>query len=189
MRRANEPPQEVTVRRHPPERLIRAMARGEVAQAGCSCCCCCCLHSLGGLVGAALYSPSGDPPASPDKPKPTAGLADDELDRPVGPPTAPPRAPSIFWSTTAALAILGFVIPPVIWERSGPSLGLSALILGLPAFLLGGSVITALVIIAIPSLSGDAREWKRLGRITLGNIVGTLIGIGLMLLIGLACRR
>jgi hypothetical protein len=46
----------------------------------------------------------------------------------------------------------------------------------LPAVLLGGSAITAFVIAIIPPLRGEAREWKRLGWITLGIVAGALIG-------------
>ena len=36
---------------HPPERVRRS---GGVSACCCCCCCCCCLHTIGGLVGAAL---------------------------------------------------------------------------------------------------------------------------------------
>lgn len=36
---------------HPPERRRRGVT---LAAHGCCCCCCCCLHTLGGLIGAAV---------------------------------------------------------------------------------------------------------------------------------------
>ncbi len=39
------------LRAHPPERRRRGVT---LAAHGCCCCCCCCLHSLGGLIGAAV---------------------------------------------------------------------------------------------------------------------------------------
>jgi hypothetical protein len=39
------------IRAHPPERARRT---GGVSACCCCCCCCCCLHTIGGVVGAAL---------------------------------------------------------------------------------------------------------------------------------------
>lgn len=39
------------IRKLPPERRRRGTT---LAAHGCCCCCCCCLHSLGGLIGAAI---------------------------------------------------------------------------------------------------------------------------------------
>src|ERR1700744_2726665 len=85
MKRANESqPPLIVVRPHPPERLIRAMARGEITLAsGTGCCCCCCLHSLGGLAGAVIGSLSpANAPAPAGRVAPPAGLSDDDLARP-----------------------------------------------------------------------------------------------------------
>src|SRR5262245_37793029 len=37
---------------HPPERKRRPQS--VVVACGCCCCCCCCLHTLGGVIGAAV---------------------------------------------------------------------------------------------------------------------------------------
>ncbi len=47
------PQTDITLHAHPPE---RRRPRSVVAASGCCCCCCCCLHTLGGLVGAAVAS-------------------------------------------------------------------------------------------------------------------------------------
>jgi hypothetical protein len=187
MKRENAPqPPAVVVRRHPPERLIRAMARGEVAACCTTSSCCCCLHSLGSLLGAfaGTYYPA-DPPGPGGKKAPPDGLRDDELDRPAAaPPAKPgpgPLAARIFWGTTAALTVLTIVIPPLIWVDSGPAIGIGLLIFILPGVLLGGSAVTAFVIAISPHLRGGAREWKRLGWITLGIVAGAVIGVLLML--------
>ncbi len=39
------------IRAHPPERARRG---GGVSACCCCCCCCCCLHTIGGVIGAAL---------------------------------------------------------------------------------------------------------------------------------------
>jgi hypothetical protein len=190
MKRANEPhPPAIVVRRHPPERLVRALARGEVAEC-CGCgACCCCLHSLGSLAGAiaGTFNPE-DPPDPRVKKAPPIGLRDDEL---AGPAAAVPANPGpgprsvaaagVFWWSTAALAALLIVVQPLIWVDNGPAMRIGLVIVVLPAVLLGGAMVSALVIAGVSSLRGDIREWKRLGGITLGIVAGALIGVVLIL--------
>jgi hypothetical protein len=185
MKRADAPPPPaITVRRHPPERLIRALARGEVAACCTTSSCCCCLHSLGSLAGAVAGSfwPA-DRPSPGGKGAPPAGLVDDDLDGPaVATKAGPgPVAATIFWWSVAALTLLTIVIPPLISVESGPAIGIALLIFVLPGVLMGGSAVTFVVIAGTPALRGDIREWKRLGWITLGTLAGSLIGVLLML--------
>lgn len=190
MRRANQPPPPaIVVHRHPPERLVRALARGEVAACCTTSSCCCCLHSLGGLAGAIVgtYHPALPSEAGEEeKGIPPVGLRDDELDGPAPPaPARPgprPLAVPIYWCSATGLTFLTILGAPLISPQRGPNLGFGLLIFFGPVVLLGGSVIAALVIAGSPSLRGDVREWKRLGWITLGMVVGTLLGTGLMLL-------
>ncbi|HEX7896829.1 MAG TPA: hypothetical protein VF950_03665 [Planctomycetota bacterium] len=42
---------DMEIRVHPPERLRRSAG---VSACCCCCCCCCCLHTIGGVVGAAV---------------------------------------------------------------------------------------------------------------------------------------
>ncbi len=44
---------------HPPERRRRGVV---LAAHGCCCCCCCCLHTLGGLIGAAVEGSKASAP-------------------------------------------------------------------------------------------------------------------------------
>jgi hypothetical protein len=184
MKRVNPPHSPaVAVRRHPPERLVRALAQGGVATANCSCCCCCCLHSVGSLAGAVVgsYRPAGTSDRR-DKEAPPLGLLDDELDRLVAAAPARPRpvVTTIFRRSAIALTVLTLVVPPLISaERSaerGLTLGLELILFGCPVVLLGGAAVSAFVIAVRPSLRGDVGEWKRLGWITLGILVGALIG-------------
>jgi hypothetical protein len=176
------------LRPHPPERLVRALARGEVAAC---CCCCCCLHSLGSLAGAIFWSfDQDDSPDPRGKEAPPVGLRDDELDGPAAAAPARPRpgpvAATIFWWSTVALTVLTIVVPPLIRAENGRFLGIrfengrflgiGLLILFLPAVLLGGAAVSALVLAGTPSRCEDIREWKRLGGITLGIVVGALFG-------------
>jgi hypothetical protein len=189
MKRKNEPDlPAVVLKSHPPERLIRAMARGEVAACCCcgACCSCCCLHSLASLAGAVVgtYHPA-DRPGPGAKKAPPAGLRDDELDEPADAALAELRprlvVTPIFWRTAAALAVLTILVLPTAWAELNLPFGILMLILFLPGVLLCGSAISALVIAGHPTLRGDIREWKRLGWITLGIVAGALVGVLLML--------
>src|SRR6516162_9243133 len=50
------PNRPIVLTAHPPERRRR---RSMVTHCGCCCCCCCCLHTVGGLIGAAIGSAPG----------------------------------------------------------------------------------------------------------------------------------
>jgi hypothetical protein len=57
------PNQGIGVRTHPPER--RRSAPVTLNAGCCCCCCCCCLHTVGGLIGAAMGSSAGAPAPRP----------------------------------------------------------------------------------------------------------------------------
>jgi hypothetical protein len=77
------------------------------------------------------------------------------------------------------LTLLAIAVPSMtLGDRGGPWLLL--LIMGLPVVLLGGAVVAAFRIAVGPSSRGDIREWKRLGSIIVGVVVGGLIGGFLM---------
>lgn len=188
MKRADEAKRPaILLRSHPPERLLRSLARGEVAACCGCCCCCCCLHSLGGLAGAVAgtFYPADAPASQGRKEAPPAGLRDDELDRPVAVMPAGPRpvVTRIFWGASAALAVVTIVVPGVMQVEGGPAVGIALLIFGLPLLLLAGSVVAAMVVAGMADPTEKSREWKRLGWITLGTIVGTLIGVGMLWLL------
>lgn len=184
MKPANQSrPSATVVRPHPPERLVRALARGEVAASCGCCCCCCCLHSAGGLAGAFVGSfyPAGMRDVR-RKATPPVGLRDDELGGPTAAAPARPGllVPTIFWRSTAVLTLLG-IIALSLGGGQVLVLGVSMVVMGFPAVLLCSSVVSAIILAARPSVRRDTRRWKQLGWITLGTVVGTLIGGAVMM--------
>ncbi|MGP0062765.1 MAG: hypothetical protein ACLQGP_04065 [Isosphaeraceae bacterium] len=174
----------IILRAHPPERLVRSLARGHIAGA-CCCCCCCCLHSVGSLTGAAVgsfFPRTRTRPASGET-KPLDKPWDDELAGPTSVVPAAPRVGSMFW-----MATLGASIVMSWWAMAQPSTGgfketLLYLAIYMPALQLAGAVICLLIILSIPQLRRDARGWKKLGFITVGAIVGGLLGTLIMYMI------
>jgi hypothetical protein len=178
----------IAVRSHPPERLIRSLARGEVA--ACCCCCCCCLHSLGGLAGAiaGTFYPS-EAPAVVGK-LPSAKLRDDEIDGPWRPAPARSGAGRIYWmSTLGVSALLCLWVAAMVRETKdwlGASLFLLAIFL--PVIQLIGSLVALPIVWSQPDPSSDRAALKRLGRITLSAFVGAAIGMLLMVLLAVIGR-
>ncbi len=179
MKQADEThPLAVTLRPHPPERrLIRSLARGEIA-AHCSTCCCCCLHSVGSLAGAVAGS-FFPREADPSRAQPTAKFRDDEIDGPHGEPSDRSAVRSTYWMVTLGGSVLtlmyGFVRLP---DSIAGTLVMLAVFV--PAIQLAASVLCLLFLWAIPELRRDARAWRRLGWITLGTGVGSAIGVLIM---------
>jgi hypothetical protein len=128
-----------------------------------------------GAIAGTFYPTA--PRASRVKAAPPAGLRDDELGGRIlaVPAGAGSVVKAIYWLSTAALTVLAIA---VLAMSDAGGMGAEALlmILGLPLVLLGGSAVSAFAIACRPSLRGDAEAWKRLGRITLGILAGTLIG-------------
>ena len=172
----------ITLRPHSPERrLVRALARGEVA-ACCACCsCCCCLHSIGALAGAVTCFVYPREAADPGGKLPSAMLRDDELDGPMA--AAPDRlpVPLIYMWSTFGVMVVWMLVAIVRLGPNGIPAGLGILIFFLPLVLLGGSALCALALACAPRLREEARAWKRLAWITFGILGGTLIGVILML--------
>jgi hypothetical protein len=168
----------IVVRSHPPERLVRSLARGHIAGA-CCCCCCCCLHSVGSLSGAAVGSFFPRNREAPGVLKPLDKLRDDEFDAPARAVPAGPWVGSIYW-----MATLAAIVVTSLWAMTRPSAGVTGTLVILatfmPAVQLGGSVLCLLIIGGNPQLCQDARAWKRLGSVTLGTIIGCLLGILIM---------
>jgi hypothetical protein len=165
------------LRAHPPERRLRALARGEVAACCCTSSCCCCLHSVGSLAGAVIGSfYRRSMPALPGKEASSDGLRDDELGGPgAATPAGASAAPIYWWSTTAAMAIV-LLVSMARYGPEGFPFGLGVVIFFLPLVLLGGSALCALAIAAHPDLQRDVGALKRLGWITLGIVAGALLG-------------
>ena len=157
----------IMFRAHPPERLVRSLARGHIAGA-CCCCCCCCLHSVGSLVGGAIGSfYPRETPASRET-RPLAKLRDDELDGPPENDAARSPAKSLYWLVTLGGLVLASMLAMAV-NGSEDILWSLPVVLAvfLPAIQLGASLLCVLIIGSIPELRQDPRAWKRLGFITL----------------------
>jgi hypothetical protein len=168
---------EIVLTSHPPERDRRF--RRQPAQAGgccCCCCCCCCLHSVGGLLGAALgASMFARPDEVEDHEPPRPTLDEDDRDEPS--PRRTPREEgslsgvTVFWLATLVGCILC---------AAGSGEGILILALGLPAIEFG-AVILALLVVGFARLPDSGYQMRRVGGIALGAFLGTLIGILVML--------
>jgi hypothetical protein len=166
---------DIVVRAHAPERLVRTLAGGHIAGAGC-CCCCCCLHSVGSLTGAAIGSFYPRESPSPGDRRPSAKFQYDELDGP--PREVASRSPtnSIYWLVTLGMSVLAFMFSMAgRGEADIRSAGVD-LAVYIPAIQLGASLFCMLMFGGILELRRDSRVWKRLGFITLWSIVGCLLG-------------
>jgi hypothetical protein len=176
----------ITVRAHAPERLVRSLARGHIA-CGCCCCCCCCLHTIGSIAGAIVGSHY--PPSAPsEKAALAAKLRDDELDGIVYAAPVRPTVKPRYWLWTLVVAALVTVITVAIQGQSGFPIALGILVMAFPFVQLGASLLCALEIAIRPDLQ-RAGVWERLGWITLGEVIGGLLGFFVMYLPLVAGRR
>ncbi len=131
---------------HPPERRRRGTT---LAAHGCCCCCCCCLHTLGGLVGAAVEAAKV---SSPDG----------------------RRTVRTYWWTllgTTVLGIAGFSMK----ERGGLGVVLVLAALALPLAQLNASFLTLLFSTMMPldlrvlgRLTWKAFLWAFIGAAIMG---------------------
>ena len=155
-----------TIERHPPERREN---RGViVACTGSCCCCCCCLHTLGGIVGAAVASPSGTS---------TDGASQ----------ASSAKAAHTYWLLLVALCgLIAAGGMSIAYSDRGRwqdvAIVVGGLVLGLPLVQIAVSV-AAVILIAInwPFRFADKRAaLKRIGRITRHTITGTMVGVIIM---------
>jgi hypothetical protein len=169
---------EIQVTAHAPERGKRSAS--VTAACGCCCCCCCCLHSIGGLVGAitgSLLTVRPRPrPVDPSFPFP---FRRDELDQDEG--TFPIAI--IYWLLVllliAAVSVYYFLTARTSGVLDPSDLFLGALIalFCLPALQLGASMLT---LIAALFYMDKVTALIRVGKITLWSLVGTVVGILIM---------
>ena len=175
----------------PPERDRQI---GGVASAGACCCCCCCLHSLGGVIGAAI-APRIANRSQVFTIKSNEGTGEDwDVDdweegfdvartapnRRQGygiPVSDSPSAASYFWWTTLIFAVIATVLG-TISDRS-PLVGLWILILLLPLLQLG-AVLIGVMILGLSSRPDKFYQLSQLGKIALGVILGAIGGIAIM---------
>jgi hypothetical protein len=168
------PPPEIRVEKHPPE---RRRPKTVTTHCGCCCCCCCCLHSLGGLIGAAVGSAPIVPAARPY-------YVEDEdhpgLYRPVVDPGEP--ASAIGWvvgTYWVALVVLSLVVSVtgVPWWGMRGELGLFGVMIILPAIQAVASVVNLILVV---STGGGRADLLQVGKIFLGTAIGTILGVAAM---------
>jgi hypothetical protein len=205
----NRPP--VNFESHLPERRRRAGTT--LYGPGCCCTCCCCLHTVGGLIGAAIASASGrfdpvppfpylesDPERAPTLP-PVTGvktvesaiqssrpapirLEEDEDNLSVSQPgRAGISAAALFWQVLLGLSIVVLILGVVMGGRDACAGGLLILALTLPAVQLASALVVAIVLLFSRRIDRDY-QFRLLGKITGGTMLGTVTGVLLMILIG-----
>jgi len=179
----NLEPSALRIVSHEPERRRRQVLN--LACGGSTCCCCCCLHSVGGLIGAAVA-----PAFGPGARLPIYYYYDEEIDEDV-PYTMKPgiSAIALYWWIFLGVILLApcLLLPFFAEGRGGNSLlfGLVILALVLPAVQFGVGIIVLIVLACMQRPDKSFQLW-RLGKIMLGLVVGTIAGILSMVAIGLA---
>lgn len=172
--REGDGPLHVSIVAHPPERRRRP---GTVAACGCCCCCCCCLHSLGGIVGAAMGSVKTTAPA-PYRPRVPSSKSADIL---AEEPRSGGQAIAIYW-----LTLLGLVLATAILvgaTAGGGEAGVIAVLLvalGLPLLQLGASLVAWFIVLLGPVRDKGAAA-ERIGKITLAAFLWALAGVLIMI--------
>lgn len=184
----------VLVVAHPPERW--RVRSGTPAQAGqcCCCCCCCCLHSVGSLVGAAVtpllwrgrgpgYSRTQEEEDYGDPSGWAGDLPDDPGRRSAG--SVLSSAVAVFWLSSLALVLAALALAGVKAIDDGNQAGLDIVVglvllaLGFPALQLIAAVVTAIVL-GVSSRTDKGYQFKQLGKIALGVLAGTILGLAIM---------
>ncbi len=214
-----EPPV-LSVVAHPAERRLRRPSVQAHVGGGCCCTCCCCLHSVGGLIGAAVASIKGGEPTpesfqqgaaelgrdrrtegpslhDPEAVKadtsfsdetPTRSLPAPDDTRDFALPVHGSSAVKLFWLSLLALIALGW--PLLLAWNYGPYFTSSALLvfsgfillLWLPGFQVGACLVTWLIL-AVSTRPDKRSQLRQLGKILLGVVIGTIVGLLLMFLL------
>lgn len=159
------------LQQHPPERGMRSRNH-VVLYAGCSCCCCC-LHTVGGMIGVAVV---GNYRSQPDE------SANSEI------PTKPlVSSQKLFWSSFLWVTLVSFLFGGLLnvstYGSEGFFLAGFWMLLFGPAFLLVACAVSAFQISVRIDLKLQRGYWRHLGKITLGMLAGS--GLGLLLTMGL----
>ena len=173
---------------YPPERSPRK--KQYVILYSCCCCCCCCLHTIGGVIGAAVAGATGNDRlgeflSGKDKPPVIDGSA-----------RSLPSSQGLYWLSMIIVLVLslGGGVAMVFANSQGSrmvsDIGEMLMMFGIllvmfgPAFLLAASVVMAVLLAFSPRLRSKSGYWKSLGKITAGTVVGTIVGIIAMVVIG-----
>jgi hypothetical protein len=174
----------ITVVAHPPERRRRAGTVPAQAGACCCTCCCCCLHAIGGIIGAVAGSvvrvePT---PKAPDPSFPFPFRRDEED------PEFPFLPVLLYWALFLLLTGLTWLGLTLSGPRVAPGdmVGWGVvLVIVLPAVQLGASLLSLLLVSVLPTTAVPDRPGarKRVLRILIWSLVGTLTGGGLLFLL------
>ena len=179
---------DIAVAALPPERHHRGVAPAQAG--GCCCCCCCCLHTLGGVVGAAVAPALGGPAPLPPRWADDGDWdddGDDGFDRPqarpsrrrdYAPPAAGMTAVAYFWLSLLGVTALAAAGAAVEYGVLGSA---AVVVLGLPLLQLGAAGVTALIL-AFSDRPDRGHQFRRLGLIVLGVVVGAGGGMAAMYL-------
>lgn len=152
---------DLTIEFHPPE---RNRPKAITVYAGCSSCCCCCFHTVGGLIGAAIGS----------RMAPKNGIEE-----------IPPSANPYYWLSLLVVSVLGMAILGFYSTEDFWVILLGGAAMGLPALQLIASGIALIAILMTSEGYRRAVMLIHLGKITLWTVIGTVIGIGLLIILGL----
>lgn len=154
-----------TIERHPPER--RANRGVVVACTGSCCCCCCCLHTVGGIVGAAI--------AAPGSARSVLGSLGAPCVEVQASQDSAAKAAGVYWRLLG-ICVLPTLIAPVI------------VIFCLPLVQLVASAVAAILIgLNWPYQFPDRNAAiQQILSMTWKSIAGTILGVFIMVLLGLA---
>jgi hypothetical protein len=124
--------------------------------------------------------PINSPPAE------SLGSPDDDHD--VSVVASSHSAGSLFWWSVLVLAVIGLVAFPIAYGVN--SCGAAVLILALvfPAIQFGAALVTA-VILALSPRPDKEYQYRQLGEIVGGTVLGTVVGLIVMFLLFVACTR
>lgn len=173
----------VRIERLPPERLERFVVVGGMCCSSC-CCCCCCLHTLGGLVGAAMGSVWAVAPKAVD----AASAAGGQRAAAGEARSGAAITVAVHWTVVVALSVTAFVLCSLADMRDGIWIGLAAVVLGMPVFQLAAFFV-GLVLAPLFPVPDKLASVKALGKIVLVSFLGSVVGallLGAVLVVVLA---
>jgi hypothetical protein len=156
---------------------------GGIVLYSCCCCCCCCLHTIGGAIGAAWAANyHGKPPLelqgeSADS-LPSRRVLDDKS-------RSLPGVQLLFWSSVGIVFLIQVIIACFVYPSNQLIGSGAALILLGPLYFLAACAVMAIRIGLSPALRKDPQYFLATAKIAGGTIVGTIIGIGVM--VGIWC--
>ena len=193
---ANEPDFQFTS--HPPERY--QIENIDPSCAGnCCCCCCCCLHTLGGLVGALVYSMSET--ASRKKLSQVELDFQENITRGEGSSRNATNAATseelsasaVYWRSILGVAGFALIVCALIMMgNNGASsiLGSACIVVMVfPAVQVVAGIVSFFVVGFSNKHERSTDRYRQLMRINLGMFVGVTFGSFIMLLLYLVLKK